>query len=153
MAEMTRRNLCFVLPAFALLGKALAQSSPTSTSEPSLTHSRVFAFDQLPVNKGAGGNASRHVLRGTLPTGEVVEIHETTLMPGLMPHPPHKHVHEEFLMIREGTLEFTANDKAEKVGPGGIVYTASGEVHSLKNVGNTSASYFVIAIGAELGKG
>ncbi len=137
MAEMTRRNLCLSLPALALFSKALAQSAPMSTSEPSLTHSRVFTFEQLPANKGTSGNASRsrHVLRGTLPTGEAVEIHETTLMPGLMPHPPHKHVHEEFMMIREGTLEFTANDKADKVGPGGVVYAASGEVHSLRGTG------------------
>ena len=89
------------------------------------------------------------VLTGKLPTGEVIEMHETTLMPGQMPHAAHRHVHCEFMLFREGTVEFTAGGKSQQLGPGGVAYAASGEMHGLKNVGTVPANYFVIAIGTE----
>jgi mannose-6-phosphate isomerase-like protein (cupin superfamily) len=146
---MTRRDLSFMLPAVGLMSAAFAPSQ-TSSSEQSLTgQSGVYSFDNLPVKRSAGGAATRPVLHGKLPTGEVVELHETTLMPGQMPHPAHKHVHTEFMLIREGTLEFILDGKSEQLGPGGVAYAASGEMHGLKNVGTVPANYFVIAIGAQ----
>ncbi len=120
------------------------------TSESSLpAHSGVFLFDRLPVTYSSGGAATRPVLRGKLPTGEAIELHETTLLPGQMPHPAHRHVHTELMLIREGTLEFILEGKSERFGPGGVAYAASGEFHGLKNAGTVPANYFVIAIGTE----
>src|SRR5581483_11560508 len=97
----------------------------------------------------SGGAATRPILHGKLATGELVELHETTLLPGQMPHAAHKHVHTEFMLIREGTLELILENRTERVAPGGVVYAASGELHALKNVGSVPANYFVIAIGTE----
>ena len=79
----------------------------------------------------------------------MVELHETTLMPGQMPHPAHKHVHTEFMLIREGSIEFILDGRSEQIGAGGVAYAASGELHGLKNTGTVPANYFVIAIGSE----
>jgi quercetin dioxygenase-like cupin family protein len=71
------------------------------------------------------------------------------LLPGQMPHPAHKHLHTEFMFVREGTVEFAANGVTQELGPGGIAYAASEEMHGLKNVSTAPVSYFVIAIGTE----
>jgi mannose-6-phosphate isomerase-like protein (cupin superfamily) len=146
---MTRRDLSFLVPALGLMSAASARSQTGSSEQPLTVHSGAYSFDNLPVKRSAGGAATRPVLRGKLPTGEVVEIHETTLMPGQMPHPAHKHVHTEFMLIREGTVELILDGKSEQIGPGGVAYAASGETHGLKNVGAVPANYFVIAVGAE----
>ena len=157
MKDMTRRELVTALSAFAALGStcggaaALAQAQTTAAkgtaaSEPVLAQSRTFAFDSLPVTHTPNGGAMRHVISGVLPTGEFIEVHQTTLPPGQMPHPPHRHRNSELLFIREGELEYINDGKPEPVGPGGIVFTASNVLHGLKNVGTTPANYFVIAI-------
>ncbi len=89
--EISRRDLCALFPAAALLTALPLQSEPTET----LSNSQVFPFDKLPVHRSADGGASRPVLQGKLPTGEMLEVHETTLPPGEMPHPPHHHLHSE----------------------------------------------------------
>jgi mannose-6-phosphate isomerase-like protein (cupin superfamily) len=146
---MTRRDLAFILPALGLASTGLTDAQTDDSEQPLTVHSGVYSFEKLPVRHSAGGAATRPVLRGKLPTGEVVELHETTLMPGQMPHPAHKHVHSEFMLMREGAVEFMFEGKSEQLGPGGVAYAASGEMHGLKNVGTVPANYFVIAIGTE----
>jgi mannose-6-phosphate isomerase-like protein (cupin superfamily) len=154
MKNLTRRDLCSAVPALGLLegvfgDSAFARGFTTETVPTLPVQSEAFPFDRLPVSHSANGGAFRPVLHGRLPTGEVIELHETTLMPGQIPHPPHKHVHSELMMIREGSVEFEMDDRREVLGPGGVAYAASNTMHGLKNVGSVPANYFVIAIGVE----
>jgi quercetin dioxygenase-like cupin family protein len=163
MNSMNRRDLCVALSSFAVLASASAQAPqtprfppdvmvvpapPGSEGDSVLSTPRAFRFGDLPVAK-TGNGESRAVIHGVLPTGETVELHETALLPGHMPHPPHRHRHSEFMLVREGQLEFDNNGTPERVGPGGVLFAASNIMHGLKNVGDTPASYFVIAIGRE----
>lgn len=161
MVNVNRRDLCVALSSFVALtvagegqaGKGpmpgeTAVAPPKPAADRALSQSQAFRFDDLPVTKNANGE-SRPVTRGVLSTGEAVEVHETTLLPGHMPHPPHKHRHSEFLMIREGQVEFEMDGKSERVGPGSVLFSASEVMHGLKNVGDVPANYFVIAIGRQ----
>jgi quercetin dioxygenase-like cupin family protein len=161
MMNMNRRDLCVALSSIAALTVARSAEGQTGSPTPSsaaapgapaptvLSVQRAYLFDQLPVKTGPNGE-SRAVLNGVLPTGEAVELHETTLLPGHMPHPPHKHRHSELMLIREGTVEFDNDGTPQRVGPGSVIFAASNVMHGLKNVGETNANYFVIAIGSEL---
>ncbi len=151
MKNLNRRDLCVALSAFAAMGSvsaAEAQTLPPPGTKV-LSESEAFPYDKLPVSHSKNGGESRHVTQGVLPTGEYVEMHETTLPPGQMPHPPHKHRHSEFMMIRVGTVEFDNDGQKETVGPGGVIFAASDRMHGLKNIGTVAAQYFVLAIGRE----
>lgn len=114
-----------------------------------LSESRVFNLDQLPVRTMPNGGKSWDAVRGTLVTGEKIAVHESTQPAGLPPNPPHKIDHSEFIFVREGTLEFQYEGKAQRVGAGGVIFVAFGTMHSARNVGNGPASYFVISIGGD----
>jgi quercetin dioxygenase-like cupin family protein len=147
MKKMDRRELGLALSAFAALGSISAEARAEEGA--TLAHSEIFAFDKLPVNTAKNGMVSRAVIRGTLATGEYIEVHETMLPPGEMPHPPHRHTHSELLLIREGRLEVTSDGQHGYVEPGGVIFTASGVLHGLKNVGGVPANYFVVAVGLQ----
>ena len=151
MSEMNRRELGLALSAFAMLGglSAEGQSSASAGDVPNLVHSEVFSYDKLPVKTSPNGMMSRAVVRGTLATGEFIEVHETMLPAGEMPHPPHRHTHSELLLIREGELQVDSDGQRGIVHAGDVVFTASAVLHSLKNVGASPASYFVVAVGVQ----
>jgi len=58
-------------------------------------------------------------------------------------------VHEEMVMVREGSLEVTISGKAVTLGPGSVAYVASNEEHGWSNAGTTTASYFVLSLGRD----
>ena len=94
-------------------------------------------------------NASRPVLEGETHSGWHIELHESALQPGGMPHPPHHHVHEEMFLVREGTLEVTIAGQTSRLGPGSVAFVASNDEHGVRNVGRDHAQYFVLALGRD----
>jgi len=154
MTNMNRRDLCVALSSLAALAaatpiKAQAGSTvPASVEGPVLSEQKAYPFDKLPVKTGPNGE-TRAILQGVLPTGEPLEVHETALLPGHMPHLAHKHRHSELVLIREGTVQFDNDGTLERAGAGGVFFAASGVMHGIKNVGETTANYFIVTIGHE----
>jgi mannose-6-phosphate isomerase-like protein (cupin superfamily) len=136
-------------------GMGLAQSALTipSKASASLAQAKVFPFDQMPTKKMANGGESRSIVQGALATGESVALHESMLPVGSVPNPAHRIEHSEFIVVREGTLEFDHDGSTETVGPGGVIYVAFGTLHRVKNVGDVPAKYIVIAIGGDTSGG
>jgi mannose-6-phosphate isomerase-like protein (cupin superfamily) len=138
--QYSRRELCYLVPAM------LALKAQASSKEP--LPSKVYTFSALPV-KGEGANEFRPVFEGKTHDGYPIELHETDLAPGSVPHPPHHHSHEEIFMVREGTLTVTINGHESSMGPGGVAYINSNDEHGIRNSGSTHARYFVFALGQD----
>jgi mannose-6-phosphate isomerase-like protein (cupin superfamily) len=140
--EYSRRDVRFLLSALAVAPLA-AQPAPTAQ-----VPTKAYEYTELPV-KTSGVNKSRAVLKGATHSGFPIELHMTELGPHAAPHPPHKHVHEELVMLRAGSLEVTMLGSTKTYGPGSIIYIASNDEHGWKNAGEERAEYFVIALGSD----
>lgn len=108
--------------------------------------SKAYAFDELPVSTNVSNTRQRRVFDGETTRGLALEMHETELEPGKMPHPAHSHVHEELLVLLEGKLEVTINGGKSTIGTNSVVFVSSGEEHGWRNVGDSAARYYVIAV-------
>jgi XRE family transcriptional regulator, regulator of sulfur utilization len=151
MDQLDRRDLFAALSAFAALGAATGAAGAAAGDK--LLDSKVIRYADLPVRTFPNGGTQRRVISGTLATGEFIEVHETMLPAGEMPHPPHKHPNTEMLFIQTGSLEYLDDGKPLPCGPGDIVFTASERLHGLKNVGKTPATYIVVSVGKQLPEG
>jgi quercetin dioxygenase-like cupin family protein len=138
--KYSRRDLTLLLPVLASR-TALAQ-------QPKILPAGVFLYEDLPV-KVNGQNKGRTVLNGETHSGFPIELHLTELGPGQEPHPPHKHVHEEMLLLERGILDVTMDGRTTRLTPGSVAYVASNHQHGWKNPGDTPAEYFVIAFGRD----
>jgi quercetin dioxygenase-like cupin family protein len=98
-----------------------------------------------PAAKANAWGAVRQVMRDPTPTLDELEIHISTLDAGKSPHAPHQHPNEELLIVKEGTLETFQSGATPRVGPGGIIFQASNELHNVTNIGSTPATYYVIS--------
>lgn len=141
LMSVSRRELCLLLPA-------LLAAIPSAKAADAVLPGKAYPFRDLPV-RGHGANQFRPVLNGETHSSFHVELHETQLASGARPHPPHHHVHEEIFLIREGTLEVTIAGKSARIGPGSVAYVASNLEHGIRNVGDSNAEYFVIALGTD----
>ena len=89
----------------------------------------------------------RYVL-GTLTAGGIqLEIHETTQEPGALHEPTDKHLHNEIWLVREGTCELTINGVTRQMRTGDIGIVTAGDLHYVRNSGDTQCTYFVVTLG------
>ena len=137
--KYSRRDLSFLLPALAAAARA---------DEAAPVQSHVYRYGDLPVKKN-GENETRQVLDCATHGGFHVDLHLTGLGPGMAPHPPHKHAHEEVLMLQSGQLDVTIDSTTTRIEAGSVVWTASNQQHGWRNPGPGRAQYFVIALGRE----
>lgn len=154
MKDMNRREMMTAMAAFSMMAAVMNEASAqeAGATEFDLSRSHVYRFSDMKVTPNTkNGGWSRAILHGKLPTGETVESHQTMLPPGQMPHPPHKHRNSEFVLIREGKLEYLNDGKPEPAGPGDVIFTASNVMHGLKNVGTTNALYFIVSVSSAQG--
>ena len=122
---------------------AVAAGMSVTGAQTGMLGSRIFDWDSLKVAATKVG-FRRDVVRSPTATLDELEMHITTLNAGVESHPPHQHAAEELLIIKEGTLEALVNGEYRKVGPGSIVFQASNQPHTIKNIGTGPATYHVI---------
>lgn len=129
------------MPAAASVLSAVAETAHAA-DEP-IMGPTVFKWEDMTVKKTATGEV-RSLCRRPTATVDELEMHVTTLNPGLMSHPPHRHVNEELIIMREGECETLSNGTWVKIGSGSVVFNASNSLHGFRNVGTVPAVYHVI---------
>jgi mannose-6-phosphate isomerase-like protein (cupin superfamily) len=103
----------------------------------------VFEWEQMQFHTTPVG-AVAPLCKQPTATLDQLEMHVGKLNPGLASHPPHRHVNEELIILREGECETLSDGKWVKVTPGSVVFNASMSLHGFRNVGSTEAVYHVI---------
>lgn len=136
---LTRRD---VVVAFVAVCATLSAVAVARTAPP-VMGSSVFDWNTIAARPTKVG-AVRNFFQAPTATLDELECHVTTLNPGESPHAPHKHPDEEVIVVKEGTVESLVNGETRRVGPGSVIFQASNQMHTIRNVGNTPATYHVI---------
>lgn len=132
-----------------LLTPALALAQPpvlnayAAPRDPTILTSTFVDWDSLNPRTTAVGQ-SRPVFDNPTQTLEKLEVHITTLLPGMASHPIHHHAWEEMLLLKEGQLDASINGRKLHAGPGSLLFFASHDPHNVTNTGATPATYYVI---------
>jgi quercetin dioxygenase-like cupin family protein len=136
---ITKRDVTVAaLSAAVAVGAAAFANSP-----PAVMPSTLVEWNSVAATPTDVGSV-RQFFRAPTATLDELELHVTTLNPGVASHAPHQHANEELVIIREGTVEVLVNGKMLRAGPGSVVFNASNQLHALRNVGTTPATYHVI---------
>ena len=136
---MTRRDMMVGLLA---MPSALTVSAMAADDQ-HIMGPTVFDWNDMKPVKTATGEV-RSLCKSPTATVDQLEMHVTTLNPGQSPHPPHRHVNEELIIMREGECETLSNGNWVKVSPGSVVFNASNSLHGFRNIGTKPAVYHVI---------
>lgn len=136
------RSLAALL--LAPLGATIAFTAPAANPASSAAKlgSTVFPWTDVNFKPGAA-KASRSITNRPSPTFEIFESHITRLAEGMASHPPHQHAQEEFIIVKEGTLEVHINGKTHRAPTGSILFYASFDFHGVRNIGQGPATYMV----------
>ena len=135
----TRRELVIAVSSIVLTLTVVVGAKQV---EPKVMGSSIFDWNQMEAVPSKVG-FTRKVFQAPTATLDELECHITTLNPGATPHEPHKHADEELIIIKEGTVESLNGGVLKRVGPGSIIFQAANQLHSIRNIGSTPATYHV----------
>lgn len=105
--------------------------------------SAIHDWEKMTVTPTANG-VRRAVFDGPTTTVDKLHCHITTLNPGANSGEPRRHLQEEVIIIKEGTVEATVHGLTQTAGPGSVIFFAANAVTRLRNVGDTPATYTVV---------
>jgi XRE family transcriptional regulator, regulator of sulfur utilization len=139
MFKLSKRDVVVasIAIAFTFCATGLSQSKlPTMKSS-------VFDWNKIAMEKTEKGGL-RSFFDTRTETLDQLEVHVTTLNPGVTSHVPHQHPNEEMIIVKEGVVEELVSGEFKKVGAGSIIFQAPNQLHTIRNAGDTPATYFAI---------
>src|SRR5262252_10805680 len=156
--KCSRRDLARLLPVLLAAGavktvsveaqQAAAAGGADSVEKLPVMKTKSYKYDELPVATN-GKNKQRRMFTAKTHTGFKMESHMSDIAPGEVNHPPHQHLREEMMLIREGIMELTIAGKPYRLGPGDVGVIGSKELHNAKNVSTVVSRYFIVNIGRD----
>jgi mannose-6-phosphate isomerase-like protein (cupin superfamily) len=135
---LNRRELSLML--FSALASGAVVAVAQTDRRPAMTSTAIEWNDARPNANGS----SRKFFEGPSPTLDLLECHASTLRPGAANHEILKRPNDEVVIVKEGTVEAYTGDKWVRVGPGSVIFQAAGVDQSIRNAGDTPATYHVI---------
>jgi len=138
--RLSRRDLGLLLPALAR-----AAQQPVQPQAATALPGKVYHHAQIPYT-GDDDKKGRRFFLGVTRGGFTVEMHETILGTGQVTHPPHKHEHEEIVIVVAGTLEVHLEDQTETAETGSVIWFGSNQTHNARNVGEGPSRYYVVEL-------
>lgn len=123
--------------------ESTAAQSTAAESPKAVLSSNVYDFaslEQTPTDRGF----RKAVLDGPTATVDRSHVHITTLNPGQVSGEPRRHVQEEVIIVKEGTIEANWDGQSKVANAGSVIFFASGATTFLRNVGTEPATYYVI---------
>jgi len=136
---ISRRDLGWLLPALA------ARAAAQTTAAVATMTSKAYDSSRIPY-QGDDKKKGRQFFLAATHAGFRIECHETVLGPGLETHPPHKHEHEEIMIVVAGTVEANLNGVKQTVPPGSVVVFGSNQMHNARNAGATPSRYYIVEL-------
>ena len=136
---MKKFFLSFALPALCL--PVVAESA--ASASPERLASNVFHVDQLAATPTPVG-VRRVVFDASTATVDKTHCHVTTLNAGASSGAPRKHVQDEIIIIKEGTVEANWDGQSKVAHAGDVIFFAANAVTHLRNVGTIPATYYVV---------
>ena len=99
----------------ALLGilaepSALSAFAAAAPEEQAILGPSVFLWVEMKAVKTKVGEV-RSLCKSPTATLDQLEMHVSTLNPGLESHPPHRHMNEVLIILRDGECETLSNGK------------------------------------------
>jgi quercetin dioxygenase-like cupin family protein len=143
---VTTGCILFAAAASASLAQQPARTSTVDSAHKAGIRSLVIRGDSARGTTGGASARFRSLLDSATATLRRLEIHQTTLAPGASPHPPHRHSHDEIMLVERGSLQVIQEGEVRRAGTGSLILQSSMELHGLTNVGADTAVYWVIAI-------
>ena len=70
------------------------------------------------------------------------ESGQVYLKKGQTPHPLHRHVDEEVMLVTQGTGEIVVDGQVTKVNPGSMMYAGSNVEHGITNTGDVELVFY-----------
>lgn len=140
-------KIIFFSVALLALSTALLAQTPTGTpaapaDQPRLK-SAIYDWEKMQPTTVSNG-VRRLLFDGPTTTLDKINCHITTLNPGQQSGEPRLHVQEEIVVVKEGTVEAMYDGHSETVGPGSVIFFASGATTRLRNPGKVPCTYTVI---------
>ncbi len=135
-----------LLPLLLLTSAIPCSMLPAQTPPPAASVnlvSGVFTWEKLTVTPTAKG-VRRDVFDGPTATVDKMHCHITTLNPGEKSGEPSKHLQEEVIIVKEGSVEAHWDGQSKTGGPGSVIFFAAGATTFLRNAGPTPCTYVVI---------
>ena len=136
-------SLTCLSACLALLPMLSAQTpNPPATPTARLT-SAVYEWDKMepkPIPNGM----RRALFDGATTTLNKLHCHITTLNPGERSGQPLKHLQEEVIIVKEGTVEVNYDGHTQNAGAGSVIFFAAGATTFLRNTSNAPVTYTVV---------